>query len=218
MAAGGGAGGPHGARERAPRGADVGARPQSDLDRALGECVPARARQSALDRVCSQDDELDRALRECYKRLGRREHTVAQLRRALGRAGIDEATAEQALGQVLEHGYLDDARFAELYAEDRRNLDAWGGERIRAQLEAAGVGRDVVEQTLATRTRADELEAAVAFLRERAGAPPRSDRERQRAWAMLARRGYEPELAYEAVREFERDATGPGTTAVRAHP
>jgi regulatory protein len=34
---------------------------------------------------------------------------------------------------------------------------------------------------------------------------PRTDRERERALGLLARRGYELELAYDAVRAFERE-------------
>ena len=36
--------------------------------------------------------------------------------------------------------------------------------------------------------------------------PPRDDRERDRAWRLLVRRGYESELAYEAVRRHEHAA------------
>ena len=35
-------------------------------------------------------------------------------------------------------------------------------------------------------------------------APPRDDRERERAWQLLVRRGYETEIAYEAVRRHEQ--------------
>jgi regulatory protein len=44
----------------------------------------------------------------------------------------------------------------------------------------------------------------VAILRRRLGTPPDDDRDRERALGLLVRRGYELELAYEAVREFER--------------
>ena len=48
-----------------------------------------------------------------------------------------------------------------------------------------------------------ELEAAVALLRRRAPAPLTDDRERARAFGLLVRKGYESELAYEAVRRLE---------------
>ena len=46
----------------------------------------------------------------------------------------------------------------------------------------------------------DELAAALDLLTERRISPPSDDRERDRAWRMLVRKGYGPELAYEAVR------------------
>ena len=36
-----------------------------------------------------------------------------------------------------EQGYLDDARYAQRFAEDRRTLDAWGAERIERRLRTA---------------------------------------------------------------------------------
>ena len=51
----------------------------------------------------------------------------------------------------------------------------------------------------------DELSAAMALLRRRLRTAPRTDRDRERALGLLARRGYELELAYDAVRAFERE-------------
>ena len=59
------------------------------------------------------------------------------------------------------------------------------------------------ENQQADRDTAGELEAAVALLRRRFGAAiPASERERERALGVLARKGYDLELAYEAVRAF----------------
>ena len=49
-----------------------------------------------------------------------------------------------------------------------------------------------------------ELDTAVMLLEQRFPTPPRDDRERDRAWRLLVRRGYAPELAYEAVRALEQ--------------
>ena len=56
------------------------------------------------------------------------------------------------------------------------------------------------------RATGEELEAALAVLRRRFAQPPRHDRERDRALGLLVRKGYELDLAYDAVRAFERDA------------
>ena len=51
----------------------------------------------------------------------------------------------------------------------------------------------------------EQLRRALALL-ERRGETPVDEPSRARALGFLARRGYEPELAYEAVRRLERDA------------
>jgi SOS response regulatory protein OraA/RecX len=44
----------------------------------------------------------------------------------------------------------------------------------------------------------------MTLLEQRFPSPPADDRERDRAWRLLVRRGYAPELAYEAVRTLGR--------------
>jgi len=147
----------------------------------------------------------ERALGLAYRHLGRRDRSEAELRRHLLAKGLEEDVVEETLAELREQGYLDDTRFAQRLAEDRRTLDGWGSERIARALADAGVDRDVAAAAVAAGA-ADELEAAVALLRRRFRAPPADDRERDRALGLLVRRGYDLELAYDAVRALGRDA------------
>jgi regulatory protein len=148
-------------------------------------------------------ERLQAALDIAYRHLGRRDRTVAQVRGRLEAAGADPATIEGAVAELRRQGYLDDARFARRFVEDRRALDAWGSERIERGLRAAGVPAELVTAALAGPAEHDELTAATELLSRRLRAAPRSDRERERALGILVRRGYELELAYDAVRAFE---------------
>lgn len=152
--------------------------------------------------------ELEDALGRCSRHLGEREHSVAELRRRLERAGVTSAVIVQALTIVTEQGYVNDERYARLLAEDRRNLDGWGVERIRARLEAAGIERELIETTLAGWDHASELAAAAAVLRRRSPQPATNDRERQRAFGMLIRLGFDSEVAYDAIRAHSASLTG----------
>ena len=67
-----------------------------------------------------------------------------------GRAGGRRGGARRA----LEGGYVDDARYAQRFAEDRRRLDGWGAERIEQRLRALGVEPDVVAAAVGERTAA----------------------------------------------------------------
>jgi regulatory protein len=151
---------------------------------------------------------LAQALELAYRHLNRRDRTVAQLRRHLESRGVAEPAIDGAVETLARQGYLDDARFARAFTEDRRALDGWGAERIERALLAAGVGAELVAAALGVRDAGDELGAAVALLRRRCRGIPTTDRERERALGLLVRRGYELELAYEAVRTFERAGAG----------
>jgi regulatory protein len=151
-------------------------------------------------------DLLQHALDLSYRYLGHRDRTVAEIRRHLEAKRVESATIDEAVAELHEQGYLDDARFAQRFAEDRRTLDAWGAERIERRLRDAGVGSEHIEAALATQSADEARAAAIELLRRRLSGPPQDDRGRERALGLLVRRGYDLELAYDAVRAFERAA------------
>lgn len=152
------------------------------------------------------EHELDEALGRCYRLIARREHSVAELRARLERAGLREQAIDEALATVVEQGYVSDERYARLLVEDRRSIAGWGVERIRAQLEAAGIARDLIDEALDGIDAASELEAAGELLRRRCALPLVNERECQRAFGMLIQRGFDSEVAYDAVRAARRGA------------
>ena len=146
----------------------------------------------------------ERALELAFGHLSRRDRTEAELRRHLAAKDVGERDADAAIAEVTRMGYLDDARYARTFAEDRRNLDNWGAERIERRLLELGVDRDHVAAAIGERDGAAELESALELLRRRLRSVPATERERERALGMLVRKGYELEVAYDAVRAFER--------------
>ncbi len=154
------------------------------------------------ERASDPQAQLQAALDLSFTFLGRRDRTAAEVRRHLERKRVEPAAIDAAIVDLERLDYVDDVRFAARFAEDRRRLDAWGADRIQRRLVARGIEPDLAAATLGTREH-DELDAALELLRRRIGEPPRTDRERERALGLLARRGYGVELAYEAVRAFE---------------
>lgn len=164
---------------------------------------PAEAALQGELQAPSPQAELQRALDLGYAYLAKRDRTVAEMRRRLDAGAVDAETAEAAIAVLVEQHYLDDARYARRFAEDRRNLDGWGCGRIEQRLRALGVDRDLVAGAVA-RAPEDELEAAVDVLRRRFPAGPVDRMERDRALGVLLRRGYDFELACDAVRMHAR--------------
>ena len=135
---------------------------------------------------------------------------MAELRSRLERRRVGPAEIDEAVAELREAGVLDDARYARRFVEDRRTLHRWGSERIERDLRKRGVARELVEDALAGVERQSEVESALELLAQRFPSPPDDDRGRDRAWKLLVRRGYEPELAYEAVRTGFAKGENPG--------
>ncbi len=155
------------------------------------------------------DERSQRALEFSFAHLNRRERTVAELRLHLERKGITAEAAEGCVRTLLEDGYLDDGRFALMFVHDRRELDGWGSERIRRELATRGVRRDLVETALEQHeaewgTGESELDRALALLRRRFPSPPRERRDRDRALGVLIRKGFDSELALDALAAHAR--------------
>lgn len=137
--------------------------------------------------------------------LSRRERTVAELRAWLAAREVDPAEAEETIERLIELDQLDDERYASLFAQDKRELFGWGPGRIRSALLDKGVPRSIAEAAAGSESHSELAERAAELIVTR-GDQLWDDSGRGKALAFLARRGYELEVAYDAVRLAERRA------------
>jgi regulatory protein len=135
-----------------------------------------------------------------YRYLSRRDRTESEMHRHLEAKGVEAPEAEGAIETLRDQGYLNDARYASVFAQDKRLLEEWGSDRIRRTLAERGIGRELIDEAVAADGGAEtELERALELLRRRFPSPPRERRERDRALAVLLRKGYDSELALDAL-------------------
>jgi regulatory protein len=147
---------------------------------------------------------VEHALALAYAHLNRRDRTVQEMQAHLLHRGIEDEVAELAVAELCRQGYLDDGRFARLFVQDKSYLEHWGSDRIRRALLGRGIAPGVADAALAETAASSELERALALLERRfpRGLPGR--RESERALGVLLRKGYEYELASDALSEHRR--------------
>jgi regulatory protein len=160
---------------------------------------------SQLDGL-DEDERLQHALAVAYRYLNRRDRTVAEVRRRLERAGVPAHDGERAIATLLERSYLCDERFAQLFVQDKRELEQWGNERIERALVSRGIDRSVARRAISAAAPESELTRALELLRRRFPTPPADRRERERALRVLLRKGYDSELALDALATHARGA------------
>jgi regulatory protein len=164
------------------------------VEAAGGRTAPAGERRG------DPAERLEHARAVAWRALNRRDRTELELRGILAEKRVAPEDAATVLRELLDGGFVDDASFAVRFAEDRRRLDAWGSERIARRLRELGVDYGHIAAAVGEQDRDGELEAALELLRRRMPTPPSTPRERDRALGMLVRKGYELELAYDALR------------------
>jgi regulatory protein len=148
-----------------------------------------------------------------------RSRSVAEVRRRLSTAGYRVELVDGVIAKLLEFGMLDDEAFARAWVESRDRSRPRGERAIRDELRLKGIDRTTMDLVLgerretvaAARTSDDEDRdggtspdriAAERLMAKHAHslarvADPRQ--RRQRAYALLARNGFDPETCREVA-------------------
>lgn len=142
--------------------------------------------------------------------LGVRPRSVAETRQRLRHLGYPDALVDRVLERLIEMDYLDDAAFARAWVESRDRARPRGEMVLRRELGLKGVARSVVDEILTERVGAagaagPNRTAAVALIARRRAALERETdpaRRRQKAYALLARNGFDPETCRDVSAAF----------------
>ena len=157
-----------------------------------------------------------------------RQRSESEVRRKLTTLGYRTALVDQVVGKLTDLRYLDDEAFARAWVQSRDRARPRGEHALRRELQLKGVDRALVDGILGDRRDGAREGAAAAgdgepanpddaaaerllrrklpaILRE---ADPR--RRRQRAYALLARSGFGPDVCSTVSRRVldDRDADG----------
>lgn len=169
-----------------------------------------QARRSYAERRAEKEaiDDPAVVLEAAARFLEARARSVGEVRRRLTSAGYRADLIEGAINRMTELGMLDDAAFARAWVESRDRARPRGERALRQELHLKGIDRAVLDEVLADRradrppdggdadeAAAERLLARHARALERV-ADPRA--RRQRAYALLARNGFDPSVCARA--------------------
>ncbi|MCJ8500940.1 regulatory protein RecX [Desulfatitalea alkaliphila] len=137
--------------------------------------------------------------------LGRREHSVAELRRKLQERGFDTDTIADVLADCRRLGYLDDDRFAHLYSEQLRRR-GYGRLRIEQMLKSKGLSAACVAVCVtACCAEAGQIEDCRRVLRKKlqtVSGEATAPRTAERLYRFLMQRGFAAALIRQVLDEL----------------
>jgi regulatory protein len=172
--------------------------------------VPVRARRTHAERreARAAIDDPAIVLEAAARFLEVRSRSVAEVRRRLTSAGYRPGLVEAAIARMGDLGMLDDEAFARAWVESRDRAHPRGERALRDELRHKGIEREIVDLVLEERragdaadTGADRVAAERLLARHERSlarvADPRT--RRQRAYALLARNGFDPDVCREVA-------------------
>lgn len=147
-----------------------------------------------------------RAWATAIKLLGPRDHSAFELGSKLAKRGFDENVIVETIASLEHSNYVDDAAYAERYAEQRVR-QSYGPLAIRAKLAERGVDSTAVDQAIRSLT-VDWVEVAKEALAGKFTAAQLADRDekvRMKVARFLQGRGFAGGDAAKAARDVVRD-------------
>jgi regulatory protein len=171
-------------------------------DHAFGALATLKSRRrSTPDSVKARREASGEITEAAAAFLAVRPRSIGETRRRLGHLGYPQGLIDEVVERFAEVGYLDDQEFARAWVESRDRARPRGETALRRELVQKGVERQIVDEVLANRLDGSEagdpnLAAATALIQRKRATlerEPDERKRRQKAYALLARNGFDPE-------------------------
>ncbi len=144
----------------------------------------------------------DKVMAAALRLLNFRWYTESELIDRLNRKGFESDEINNVMTELKSLGYVDDKRFVDQWVSQRKRLKPMGKIRIKHELQAKGVQREVVDKVLEEMLpQIEEHDIALSLADKKLKKNPRI--EWRKLAAFLTRRGFSWEIVSRVGRELD---------------
>ena len=162
--------------------------------------MPFQRSKSAV--ALAEPELFDYAIRSLTRRM-RSERDLRRLLAARADASDPEAV-DRVLARLRELRYLSDERFAADYTRIRQEGQSFGQRRVRQDLQAKGIGKELIATTLdRAYAETDEVALARQFCERKRIPPPTNPKETARVMGRLRRAGFSSTAIWKLFRSWQ---------------
>src|SRR4029077_14456163 len=139
----------------------------------------------------------EKALQKLKHYCGYQERSHQEVKQKLYSLGLMKKEVEELISRLIEEGYLNEERFATLFASGKLRIKGWGKQKIRFELRQRGISEFCITKALKS---LDESEYITGFSRQAAKKwhllqSERSIFVKKNKWQQyLQQKGFEPDL------------------------
>ncbi len=96
------------------------------------------------------------------------EHCSQDIQQKLQRWEIPQAEQEKIMTYLIDEKYVDDARYAQLYAKEKLRFNQWGKQKIYFSLLQKGIDKSLIDDALNTIEESEYIAALKEILQQKA--------------------------------------------------
>lgn len=130
------------------------------------------------------------AYKKADRYIGFKMRTEKEVRDKLKEDEYSDDIIERVISSMLKYKYIDDEAYAQMYANDCRNIKKWGPQRIKIELSKRGVSVSAIEKALQSLNFEDTDQIIKTLLEKRIKDTPIDFKEKQKHFNFLLRRGF----------------------------
>lgn len=152
--------------------------------------------------------DINKARNYALRLLELRSRSVKDIRDKLKIRKAAPADIDLVIADLLSLGLLNDEKFARDWIENRQHFRPTGVVRLRQELFAKGIGREIVDQAVREyKNNSDEFPAALDLARRKLKLYRKLDVDtaKRRLAGFLARRGYETSIVSKVLKELLKE-------------
>lgn len=154
-----------------------------------------------------KEDEMKQALFQAQHFLSYRPRTRFELEANLRKKKFQDPAIQSALEILESQGLIDEAAFAQAYAQEKSKLQKFSKKRILFDLQAKRLDPDVIDQALDAISEEDEYDKALALAKKHTRSRDLAAyKNRQRTYRYLMGKGFTYDLVKRVMDDLEKDS------------
>lgn len=149
-------------------------------------------------------DDVEKTKKAALRLLGFRPRSESELRRRLAQKQLPREAVETVVDQLKKERWVDDEKFARLYALSRMQSGSFGKGRVRRELTQRGLTGALVERGMTAIADIDETAVARGLVEKRLATMRglSADAKKRRLHGFLLRRGFSVQVVFKVLSGF----------------
>ncbi|HMB97519.1 MAG TPA: RecX family transcriptional regulator [Balneolaceae bacterium] len=154
------------------------------------------------------EEELQKIKSYLLNLLSRRDHSAGELKLKAAKKGFDRSLTGQIIDELQESNYVNDQKFADVYAREKSRLNKWGPQKIKSELYKKEIKSCYIEDAIKKLNESlDQRQICVDLVSKRKKTFLREKdlyKRKQKIFAYLNRKGFSTQTIISATKDLSR--------------